>query len=96
MPNVVRRGDINTVGGAVIGPCSPTVFAQGQNVSLPNDAVTPHPCCGQPGCNPHCNAKTTIGSSTVFATGTPIITNEDVDTCGHKRLTYAPTVFIGK
>lgn len=94
MANVVRKTDTNTAGGAVIGPCSPTVFAEGLNVSLPGDGVTPHPCCGAPGCGAHCSAKTTKGSSTVFATGKPIITDMDIDTCGHKRQSKAPTVFI--
>lgn len=94
MPNVVRRTDTNTAGGAVIGPCAATVFAEGLNVSLPGDAVTPHPCCGLPGCGAHCNAKTQGGSPTVFAEGKPIIHHNDIDTCGHKRNTHAPTVFI--
>lgn len=95
MPNVVRKGDTNTVGGAVMIGAS-TVFAEGSEVALPNAPVTPHPCCGFPGCNSHCNATTTGGSSTVFAEGQPIITSDDFDSCGDKRNTFAPTVFIGK
>ncbi len=95
MPNVVRSGDINIVGGAAIGG-APTVLAEGAPVMVPNMPVTPHPCCGGPGCGKHCNAITTGGSSTVFAEGLPIITSLDFDSCGDKRQTFAPTVFVEK
>jgi len=96
MPNVSRKGDANSAGGVITGPCAPTVIANGQPVSLPNDLVTPHPCCGAPGCGVHCSAKTTGGSATVYAEGKPIILIGDVDTCGHARSTGAPTVFARK
>ena len=85
MPGVSRKGDANSAGGAITGSCASTVFANGRNVSLTGDSVTPHPCCGKPGCAPHCSAKTSGGSPTVFAEGKPIIRKGDSDTCGHTR-----------
>lgn len=95
MANVVRQGDINVAGGVALVGAS-TVFADGMNVMLPGSPVTAHGCCGYPGCQPHCNATTAGGSSTVFAEGKPVLTSEDFDTCGDKRQTFAPTVFVGK
>jgi len=95
MPNVSRRTDRNTAGGSITGPCSPNVFINGLNVSLPNDSVTPHPCCGSDGCGAHCSAKTTGGSPTVFANGQPVIRISDTDTCGHGRGgSFSPDVFV--
>ena len=95
MPLIVRKTDVNTAGGVVTGPCSPTVFANGQNVSLPNDTVTPHPCCGSSGCGIHCSAKTQGGTGLVYASGQRVIYVGEVDTCGHPRKSGGPTVFVG-
>ena len=92
MPNVERHTDPNTAGGQAIGGAG-TVFVNNLNVMLPAQPVTPHPCCGSPGCDIHCNAKTQGGSSTVFAENKPV---NDVDTCGHKRSGPSPNVFVGK
>ena len=94
MPNVERHVDPNTAGGLAIGG-SPNVFVNGKNIMLPNQPVTPHPCCPSDGCSKHCNAKTQGGSSTVFANGKPVIHVNDVDTCGHKRNGPSPDVFVG-
>jgi len=95
MANIVRKGDSNTVGGiAQIG--ASTVKCEGGNVMLPGMPVTPHPCCGQRGCDQHCSAKTTGGSSTVKCEGKKVIHSKDIDTCGHKRQTFASTVLIGQ
>ena len=94
MANVVRKGDINGAGGvALVGASS--VTAEGNNVSLPGDSVTAHPCCGSPGCGAHCSATLTGGSSSVFVEGKPVIHNNDIDSCGHKRATFASSVFVG-
>ena len=96
MPSVVRIGDVNGAGGSVTGSSASTVFANGRKVSLPGDSVTPHTCCGAPGCAPHCGANTTGGSSTVFAEGQPIILVGDIDSCGHSRTSGSPSVFASK
>jgi len=94
MPNVVRKGDINVAGGVALGGAG-TVFAEGAPVMLPGEPVTPHPCCGAPGCSSHCSAKTVGGSSTVLCEGRPVLHNGTIDSCGHNRRTFAATVFVG-
>jgi len=95
MPNVERRYDVNTGGGLASGGAD-TVFANGKQVMLPYQMVTPHECCGSDGCTIHCSATTQGGSSTVFAEGQPVIHVEDVDSCGHKRSSPSPDVFVEK
>jgi hypothetical protein len=95
LPLIVRKTDYNTAGGVVTGPCAPTVIACNQPVSVPNDAVTPHPCCGSDGCGIHCSAKTQGGTSRVIAEGKKVIYVGESDTCGHTRKSGGPTVFVG-
>jgi len=87
-----RKGDSNSAGGVISGPCAPTVLINGRPASVVGDSVTPHPCCGKPGCSPHCSAKTTTGSPTVLAEGKPIVRKGDPDTCGHPRSSSSPNV----
>lgn len=94
MLNVERNGDANTAGGVAIGGAT-TVFVNNQNVMIPGQSVTSHPCCESPGCGGHCNATTTGGSSTVFVENSPIVHVNDYDTCGHKRNNPSPDVFVG-
>lgn len=94
MPQVVRVGDANEVGGLVVDG-APTVFVDGRVVGIHTSSITPHPCCGSKGCNAHCNATTTTGSSTVFAQGQPVLYVGVPDTCGHTRAQGSSTVFVG-
>lgn len=90
----VRRGDVNTAGGATTTG-SNKVFVNGKPLCYPGISVTPHPCCGAPGCAIHCVAKTTGGSKKVFVQGKPVIrTSVDRDTCGHARATGSPNVML--
>jgi uncharacterized Zn-binding protein involved in type VI secretion len=85
MPNVQRVGDPNTAGGIVTAGV-PSVRVNGRAIVVPGRPVTPHPCCGQPGCGIHCSAVTTMGSNNVRAGGLPVIrTGIDLDNCGHPR-----------
>jgi len=85
MPAVQRKGDANSAGGVATGGVA-TVRVNGRSVVVPGISVTPHPCCGQDGCDPHCSAVTTGGSGSVRAGGKPILrASSDVDTCGHPR-----------
>nr|NDG05669.1 hypothetical protein [Oxalobacteraceae bacterium] len=85
MPNTQRVGDPNTAGGIVTSGIA-TVRVNGRAIVVPARPVTPHPCCGQPGCGIHCSAVTAGGSPNVRAGGLPVIrTGVDVDTCGHPR-----------
>jgi uncharacterized Zn-binding protein involved in type VI secretion len=92
MPAVQRQGDANAVGGVAVSGVS-SVRVNGRPVVVPTISVTPHPCCGSPGCDVHCSATTSGGSSTVRAGGKSIIrTSVDVDTCGHPRSGGSPDV----
>lgn len=90
----VRQGDINSAGGATISG-SKKVFVNGRPLCFPGIPVTPHPCCGDEGCEKHCTAKTSGGSSKVFVDGNPVIKVGDNDTCDHPRVTGSPNVIIG-
>ncbi len=96
MPKVERNLDDNIAGGTAIQDSVTTVFVNGRLIMTPNQPVMPHGCCGNEGCDIHCSAKTKGGSSTVFAEGQRVIHNQDVDTCGHKRSTPSPDVFVEK
>lgn len=85
MPSVQRVGDPNTAGGIVTSG-SASVRVNGRPMALAGQPVTPHACCGQPGCGIHCSATTQGGSGTVRAQGIPILrSGVDTDTCGHLR-----------
>ena len=90
---VVRVGDTNAAGGIATAP-RPTVLAQGVPLAMYASPVTPHPCCGVPGCEIHCVALITGGAPTVLAEMMPVHKVMDIDTCGHPRVTGAPTVLI--
>ena len=94
MPNVVRQGDINQAGGAATLGAA-TVKCEGKPISYPGAIVTPHPPCGAPGQDAHCNATTKGGSSTVKCEGKPVLLSTDIDTCGHPRQTFSATVTVG-
>ena len=93
MPAVERLGDINVAGGVALGGAK-TVFVNGRPMMIPHQIVTPHPCCPNDGCDIHCNARTQGGSSTVVVEGKPVIHTDDNDTCGHKRSSPSPDVFV--
>lgn len=94
MPNVQRVGDPNTAGGIVVSGIA-SVRVNGRAIVVPNMPVTPHPCCGQPGCGIHCSATTSGGSGSVRAGGRPVIrTSVDIDTCGHPRASGSPNVRV--
>ena len=81
---IVRKGDTNSSGGrATSGRGS--VKSSGTELAAYRRGVSKHPCCGRTGCNKHCNAKVTGGSSTVHAEGKPVHTVKDSDSCSHKR-----------
>ena len=94
MPNAQRLGDPNTAGGIVTSGVA-SVRVNNRPIVIPGMPVTPHPCCGQPGCGIHCSAVTTMGSSNVRAAGAPVIrTGSDLDTCGHARAGGSPNVRV--
>jgi uncharacterized Zn-binding protein involved in type VI secretion len=95
MPAVQRVGDQNSAGGIILNGDN-TVLINGRAVAIKDSSVSPHPCCGQRGCPPtHCNAKTQTKNSTVLVNGIPLIFTNDIDTCGHPRVSGSPNVTVG-
>jgi len=90
---IVRIGDVNAAGGAAIAP-RPTVLSSNKPLAAFASPVTPHPCCGAPGCTIHCVATITGGSPTVWAEGKPVHKVMDVDTCAHPRVQGDNTVLV--
>ncbi len=89
MPNVQRQGDANSAGGiAISGDAS--VRVNGRPIMVNARPVTPHPCCGLPGCGAHCNARTANGTSIVRVQGIPVVYTGCNDTCGHPRVGGSP------
>lgn len=62
MPGVVRDGDVNGGGGVCSGGVQ-SVRVNGRAIAVPGMIVSPHLCCGLPGCVAHCIAKTSKGSA---------------------------------
>jgi uncharacterized Zn-binding protein involved in type VI secretion len=91
MPAVQRQGDPNSSGGINTSGVA-SVRVNGRPIVVPGISVTPHPCCGQPGCGIHCSAVTTGGSGTVRAGGRSVIRDGDSDTCGHPRTAGSASV----
>ena len=87
MPALTRT-TANTAGSTITGPGSPTVFCEGQKVSLKGDQVSPH---GNP---PHTSPVMVGASGTVFATGKPVVRKGDAASCGHNA-DGASTTFAG-
>ena len=93
MKALVRRGDINSAGGVAIQGHA-NVTCNGKQVARQGSKVTPHFCCGLPGCAIHCSATAAYGgSSTVTANGIRVLRkSSDIDTCGHSRAQGSPNV----
>ena len=95
MPGAVRIGDPNRAGGLAVGAGAPSVFINGRPACVPFTQVTPHPCCGAPGCFKHCVAKTTLGSRKVLVEGKPLVYVGSPDSCGHPRALGSTNVIVG-
>ncbi len=89
MPNVQRQGDPNSAGGIAINGVA-SVRVNGRPIMVNARSVTPHPCCGNPGCGAHCNARTANGTSVVRVQGIPVVYTGCNDTCGHPRVGGSP------
>lgn len=91
MAALSRVGDTNQPGGAIMRGAG-TVFANGIKVGLHVSQITPHAPFGRPH-PPHNAAKTTQGSPTVFAEGSPVLRVGSGNTCGHSIVQGSPNVF---
>ena len=91
MAALSRVGDTNQPGGAIMRGAG-TVFANSIKVGLHVSQITPHAPFGRPH-PPHKAAKTTEGSPTVFAEGSPVLRVGSGNTCGHSIVQGSPNVF---
>ena len=91
MANLSRMGDTNEPGGQIMRGAE-TVFANGIKVGLHISQITPHAPWGKPH-PPHDAARTTDGSPTVFAEGSPVLRVGSGNTCRHRIVQGSPDVF---
>lgn len=91
MAKLSRMGDTNEPGGQIMRGAE-TVFANGIKVGLHVSQITPHAPWGKPH-PPHDAARTTDGSPTVFAEGSPVLRVGSGNTCGHRIVQGSPDVF---
>lgn len=85
MPSVLRAGDF--AGGALISSQS-TVKANGKNIIVDGDSVTPH------GSSPHNAATIEAGSNNVFIRGVAVANSGDKATCNHTGSSTS-NVYVG-
>ena len=95
MPQAVRIGDANSMGGIATGPGALSVLINGQPACLEFTPVSPHPCCGPGPCAKHCVAKTSLGSPSVLAEFQTINFVGNIDTCFDIRTQGSTDVIIG-
>ena len=91
MAKLSRMGDANEPGGQIMRGAE-TVFANGIKVGLHVSQISPHAPWGKPH-PPHDAARTTDGSPTVFAEGSPVLRVGSGNTCGHRIVQGSPDVF---
>lgn len=89
---VAKLGDIVDGNGFIVGPGHPTVRLNGIPLAKAGDRVTPHSCCGAPGCQHHCVAVLLTGSAkpNILVNGQPIIVQTDFASCGDIITTPVP------
>lgn len=89
MPQLGLAGRSVVGTGIDLGPGAKTVFAEGTNVSVVGDTVSPH------GAPPHEKSFIVTGSSTVFVEGKPVVVQGlSKATCAHAVNTGAATVQV--
>jgi uncharacterized Zn-binding protein involved in type VI secretion len=93
MAKLSRVGDKNQEGGTIVRGAG-TVFANGIAVGLHVSTMTPHAPWSRRGHPPHKAARTTDGSPTVFAEGSPVLRVGSGNTCGHKIVDGSPDVSV--
>lgn len=79
MPVISRIVDKNNQGGKLQRSAS-TVYANGQKVALHPSPVSSH---NQKWIPKHRNSKTTKGSPSVYADGSPVVRAGSSTSCGH-------------
>jgi uncharacterized Zn-binding protein involved in type VI secretion len=93
MPLMARMGDIVGPGG-VISAGVPSILVNGQPAAFLGAPVTPHACCGAPGCDPHCVAHIVTGAPTILVNGIPAVYVGCMASCADAVVMGAPGVII--
>ena len=92
MAKLSRVGDGNQAGGKIQNGAG-TVYANGLKVGLHSSSISPHAPWGKPH-PPHASAKTTSGSSTVYAEGKPVLKVGSGNSCGHSITQGSPNIEV--
>lgn len=87
MAKLSRKGDATQAGGKIARGAS-TVLVNNTPVGIHVSDITPH------GSGKHKTAKTTNGSSSVFAEGQPVLMVGSGTDCGHSITEGSPNVFV--
>jgi uncharacterized Zn-binding protein involved in type VI secretion len=95
MANATRTGVDKVSGGGIVINGSKNVFVNNIPASFLGSKITPHLCCGEPGCEIHCSATIITGSNTIFVNNIPVTKIGDSATCGDVLITGSPNVFFG-
>jgi len=95
MKPVARINTDPVVGGGLMTIGSPTVLVNTIPVVLFGSIVTPHGCCGEPGCEIHCSSTIVTGSTSVFINNVPSVRMGDIASCGDPIINGSPNVFFG-
>lgn len=84
MPFIAKLGDVTADGGVIVGPGWPNITLNGIPLSKTGDTITPHACCGAPGCEIHCVSKVVPQRMTgrITINGLPMVVFGDIATCG--------------
>ena len=92
MALLVRQGDTNNAGGAVMAG-HPNILCNARPVALKGSVVSAHPPCPEPPI--HCAAIAAApGRARVLANGIPVLVVGDVDNCGHARAQGSPNTVV--
>lgn len=95
MNNAARSNLDKTIGGGILLNGSINVFINNIPASFLGSQVSPHGCCGEPGCEIHCSSVIITGSSTVFVNNIQSIRMGDSASCGDPIISGSPNVFFG-
>jgi uncharacterized Zn-binding protein involved in type VI secretion len=95
MRPVARANADTVVGGGLMTFGSTNVFVNTIPAVLFGSPITPHGCCGSPGCEIHCSSTIVGGSTNVFVNNIPSVRLGDPSVCGDPVITGSPNVFFG-
>ncbi len=93
MPGIVRKGDVNTAGGAALGG-ELSFIVDGRPVVTVGTLVSPHAPCG-PRRRSHCRATTRVGDRNLTINQKPVNVIGNPDSCGHLRATGSRNFIVG-